>query len=237
MKQESTREKVYAIIREAIISGKLKTGQRITEIQLSDDFHVSRAIVREALQQLAHEGLVEQNSYKGTRVVQLSAEQVDEIISLRLLLEAEAVRQAKRRLTEADKRQLKAMVGKLESSRANPTLYRELDLGLHEKIWELSGNGTLGKLLTQVTVPLFAMATITSSTKFIRASQSRDDHQPSDHTTLVEKLCDGTSAEAVEAMQSHIERNWKNIRQFFAEFVKIEQAGRPAAKTQKRRAA
>lgn len=209
----------------------------MTEIQLSEDFHVSRAIVREALQRLAHEGLVEQNSYKGTRVIQLSANQVDEIISLRLLLEAEAVRQAKRRLTEADKKQLKTMVGKLESSRANPKLYRELDLNLHEKIWELSGNGTLCKLLTQVTVPLFAMATITSSAKFIRARQSGDDHQPGEHTTLIEKLCDGTDAEAVEAMQAHIQRNWQNVRQFFAEFIKTEQEQAPVIKSQKRRRA
>lgn len=173
IKQESTRVKVCSAIREAILTGKLKTGQRVTEVQLANSFNVSRAVVREALQQLTHEGLLEQNSYKGTRVVQLSAKQVDEIISLRVLLESEAVRAAKKRITEADKKALRSHAAKLESSKKNYKVHAELDLSLHEKIWEIAGNETLSKLLVQVTVPLFAMGNIVRHSKMLVEEQPR----------------------------------------------------------------
>ncbi|MGH9839722.1 MAG: GntR family transcriptional regulator [Blastocatellia bacterium] len=89
VKQESTRDKVYQAIKDAILAGRLELGERITEPILASEFYVSRAVIRESLQRLAHEGLVEQNSYKGTRVVQLSPEQIDEHLSARLLLETE----------------------------------------------------------------------------------------------------------------------------------------------------
>ena len=94
VKRESTKDKVYLLIREAIFLGKLKTGQRIAEVPLAEEFSVSRAIVREALQRLSHEGLVEHNSFKGARVIHLSPTQVDEIVHVRLLLESDAVRLA-----------------------------------------------------------------------------------------------------------------------------------------------
>lgn len=234
IKQESTRVKVCSAIREAILTGKLKTGQRITEVQLATDFNVSRAVVREALQQLTHEGLLEQNSYKGTRVLQLSARQVDEIISLRVLLEAEAVRAAKARITEADKKTLRSWAAKLEGSKKNYNAHAELDLGLHEKIWELAGNETLSKLLAQVTVPLFAMGNIVRHSKVFVEERTKTKIEPVDHTLLVEKICDGSVKEAVAAIQSHVTHNWKHIREYFEEFIEREREGRlPKSSTKK----
>ncbi len=103
VKQESTRTKVYTALREAIISGKLRTGQKLTEIGLATTFKVSRSIIREALRELVRDGLVEQNAYKSTTVVRLTPEQVDEILTVRLLLESEAVRLAHARLTNDDR--------------------------------------------------------------------------------------------------------------------------------------
>jgi len=65
--REATREKVCAAIRDAIVTGKLEIGQRLPELQLTRDFRVSRAVIREALQQLAYEGLVEQNINRAPR--------------------------------------------------------------------------------------------------------------------------------------------------------------------------
>lgn len=219
VRQESTRDKVRAAIKEAILAGRLKTGERLTEILLSREFNVSRAVIREALQQLAHEGLVEQNSYKGTRVVQLSPQQIDEFLAARLLLEGEIVRQAQARLTDEDKKQLKAMARKLESVVNNPQLYAELDLALHERIWELSGNQTFGKLLTQITSPLFAMGTIMRYSTAVKDGHAKKLDRPSDHTRLIAAICDGTADEAVRAMREHITHNWKPTRQGVAELL------------------
>jgi DNA-binding GntR family transcriptional regulator len=222
VKQESTRDKVYQAIKDAILAGRLELGERITEPILASEFQVSRAVVREALQQLAHEGLVEQNSYKGTRVVQLSPEQIDEHLSARLLLETEIVRQAKEKLTDEDRKQLKAMARKLESVVNNPQLYAELDLRLHGRIWELSGNQTFQKLLEQVTTPLFAMGTITRYAARYAASDGRrakSPARPSDHIKLIEAICDGMREEAIAAIQEHVTYNWRMTREKVEELL------------------
>ena len=222
IRQESARHKVYVAIREAILSGRLRTGQRITELQLTRELNISRAIIREALQQLAHEGLVEQNAYKGTRVVCLSPDQVDELFSLRTLLEGEAIRQAKVHLQEGDREVLQAMLSRLEDATTDGDLYAKLDLALHSKIWELSRNRTLEKLLMQVTAPLFAMGGIVR-----RASLPGIQRAHADHTVVVAALCEGTADEAAEAIRAHIAQNREQVRTNFKLFVESERDAAP----------
>ncbi|HEU0141030.1 MAG TPA: GntR family transcriptional regulator [Bryobacteraceae bacterium] len=220
LKQESTSDRIYAAIREAIFSGRLKTGQRLTEIQMAKEFEVSRASLREALQRLSHEGLVELNSYKGARVIELTPEQLDEMLALRLLLEAEAVRQAKRRLTQTDRDVLYAIARKLHNPGVNPRAYPTFDFELHQTIWEISGNRTLQRHLSLLVSPLFAMGTI------LRYSESSRDRSDStrdagvDHISLVEAICDGTEERAIELMQRHILDNWKVTRSRIESFMK-----------------
>ncbi len=211
VKRESTRDKVYLQIREAIFMGKLKTGQRIAEVPLAEEFSVSRAIVREALQRLSHEGLVEHNSFKGARVVHLSPQQIDEIVHVRLLLESDAVRLAHGRMTGGDRDELRRRLETMRQFAGDPGAYRDLDLKLHARIWELSGNETLAKMLMQVVLPLFAMGAL------LRHSTLRA--KPGDHTALVEKLCAGAADEAVREMQFHITENWKNTRRALEEYL------------------
>src|SRR5262245_62026610 len=78
VQRESTRERVCTALRDAIYSGKLKLGQRLTELELTRELQVSRPVVREALQQLAHEGMIQLNSYRGAQVIDLTTEQIDE---------------------------------------------------------------------------------------------------------------------------------------------------------------
>ena len=146
VKRESARQKVYAAIRDAILGGQVRTGQRLVEIPLARQFDVSRAVVREALQQLAHEGLVEQNSYKGTHVVRLSPEEIDEIVHVRLLLECDAAAVAARRLKPPQKAELREMARKLAGER-DATQFSQADFQLHRRIWALAGNTTAARLL------------------------------------------------------------------------------------------
>ena len=157
-----------------------------------------------------------QNSYKGTNVIKLSSKEVDEILSVRILLESEAVREAKQRLTEKDKKDLRAMVEKLDSTE-DPFPHTELDFQFHQKIWELSGNETLKRLLIHLSAPFFAMAVI------VRQSKRFDPHSEKakigKHSKLINALTDGETEEAVQAMREHIEQNRKNIGKNFDEFV------------------
>ena len=218
VRRESTREKVYSAIREAVLDGRLGLGQRLTEISLAKDFGVSRAVIREALQQLAHDGLVEQNAYRSSNVVNLSPEQVDEIISTRILLESEAVRRALTNITAAEIRYLQNLMKQIQDAASDAEAVSELDLAFHEKIWELSGNTTLRKILLQITAPLFAMGSIMRHTR--RGGQgAKAVFRRSSHSDVVDALKIGDEAKAVEAIQKHIAENWQLIRQHVVEYL------------------
>jgi DNA-binding GntR family transcriptional regulator len=212
VKRESTREIVCAAIREAIFYGHLKIGQRLREVALAEQFRVSRPVIREALQHLAHEGLIEINSFRGAQVVDLTPEQVDETLELRFLLEPEAVRLAKKNLTGADKQRLRAMVDKMHAAERESRDFARLDFDLHENIWRLARNETLLKHLTLLTLPLFAMGTIMRRSGRLTAVAGKDGVRYGDHTSLIQAICDGSESEAVEAMRNHIRENWPRTR-------------------------
>jgi DNA-binding GntR family transcriptional regulator len=78
-------------LRDEILSGDLAPGQRLVEEQIRQRFAISRAPLREALRTLANQGLVEHLPRRGTRVTELSAEDVDQLFALRSLLERHAI--------------------------------------------------------------------------------------------------------------------------------------------------
>lgn len=222
IERKSSRNRVYDAIREAIFSGKLSPGQKLTETQLAKDFDVSRVVIREALQQLAHDGLVVQSSYKGTNVIRLMSKEVNEILLVRMILEAEAVREAKKRLTAEDKAELEAIVDELDSTE-DPFRHTVLDFNFHQRIWELSGNETLRKTLVHLSAPFFAMAVI------VRHSKRFDPYTTNKakigkHSKLIKALVHGKTEEAVSAMREHIEQNRNNMGKSFDEFVETETA-------------
>lgn len=219
VKQESTRDKVYAALRDAVISGRLRTGEKLTEVGLASTFKVSRSVIREALRELVRDGLVEQNAYKSTTVVRLTPQQVDEILSVRLLLESEAVRLVHGRLSEADRSRLRTMADELDQARDERTRHASLDLALHAELWRLSGNRTLESILRQLTAPLFAMGVIVRSSPAIRTMGS-EPARPADHQVLVQAICDGTEDEAVAALAAHVRLNWQRIKQHLETFEK-----------------
>ncbi|QNI35749.1 GntR family transcriptional regulator [Edaphobacter albus] len=222
VRRESTREKVHSAIRSAILDGRLRLGQRLTEISLAKDFGVSRAVVREALQELAHDGLVEQNAYRGSSVVSLTPEQVDEIISTRVLLEAEAVRLAVKSITAADVTYLEKLTRQIHDARTDPDATSELDLSFHEKLWELSGNGTLQKVLLQITAPLFAMGAIMRHAERTNRTPLRKTIQRSSHAALMEHIKSRNANKAATAIREHIEANWMLIRSHLEEYLQAE---------------
>lgn len=219
VRRDSATTKVYAAIRGAILSGQVRTGQRLVEIPLAKQFAVSRAVVREALQRLAHEGLVQQSSYKGTRVVRLSPEEIDEIVHVRLLLECDAAARAATRLTPMGKSALRALAKKMGVER-DITQFSQLDLQLHQQIWEIAENATAARLLEQVAAPLFAMSLLMrNSEKKRSATQQRR----GDHTPLVEEICSGDEARASEAMRFHLTENWTALKKRLIEFLKEQE--------------
>jgi DNA-binding GntR family transcriptional regulator len=86
------RIQVANSLRGAILSGRLRPGTQLVETALADQLNVSRAPIREAIQILENDGLVETIAYKGKRVKPLTAREVAETYSLREVYEVMAVR-------------------------------------------------------------------------------------------------------------------------------------------------
>jgi DNA-binding GntR family transcriptional regulator len=221
VRRESTRDRVVAAIREAILSGRLSTGQRLAEIPLAMEFRVSRAVVREALQQLAHEGLVELSSFRGAQVVDLTPAEVDEIVSVRLLLEAEAVRLARLRMKDKDRSRLRELARELEDSRHDTQRFAQLDMRFHSTLWELSGNQTLCRHLVLLTRPMFSMGTIVRHSRLL-AEDGSVAYPRGEHKSLAEKICDGDEREAIDAIRNHILENWTRARSAIERYREAE---------------
>lgn len=88
---KSLREQVLGILRDAILNGDFKPGQAIVETELATQLGVSRAPIREALQRLNSEGLLEMVPYHPTVVKRLNKKDIEELYSLRIVLETFAV--------------------------------------------------------------------------------------------------------------------------------------------------
>lgn len=155
-------EQVAAHIREAILRGQLRPGQRLVERSLAQTAGTSQASVREALQLLQHEGLITRKTNTATYVTELSASRLREILSVRMQLEPYAAWLASRRLQPPDRDALAALVESMGNHAQHQDLYicsRE-DFSFHQRIWQCSGNGTLSRMLTQICTGYFAYSSI-----------------------------------------------------------------------------
>lgn len=139
---ESRREKVVQILRSAITSGQLPPGHRLVEFELADQMGTSRAPIREALRQLEQEGLVVSYPYRGTEVLGVSQDEIEEVlVPIRLTLERFAFRRAMPLLTEEDKAELARLIDEMRSAAetGNSEAVADADVQFHELVIVRSG--------------------------------------------------------------------------------------------------
>jgi DNA-binding GntR family transcriptional regulator len=136
---DSRRHQAAHILREAIVTGRLQPGDRLRELELSDQLQVSRAPLREAMRQLEQEGLLVSYPYRGTEVLGVSQEEIEEIlIPIRLTLERFAVKHALRAMGEADFQHLAAIVADMRAAAAegNAVALSDADIRFHDALIE-----------------------------------------------------------------------------------------------------
>lgn len=133
---------VVRVLRDAIITGSLRPGDRLVERDLSERMGISRGPVREALRQLQQEGLVVSFPYRGTEVAGISREEVEEIlVPLRLVLERFAFRHALPSMTERDFAELEGLVAAMREAARKEDLAGvvDADVRFHELVFAKSG--------------------------------------------------------------------------------------------------
>jgi len=175
---ETLKDRTVEVLTDAILNGKLKPGERLNESQLARELHISRAPVREALQQLQEQSLILSIPRRGMFVVSLDDEDIQQINSLRVVMEAEALRLARKNRTPQSEKKLEQLIQTMETSEPTPTkLSMRIDFEFHRTVWSYSGNAYLEKILTSLTAPLFAHSVRT----LLRGDRLRmvlDSHRP-----------------------------------------------------------
>jgi DNA-binding GntR family transcriptional regulator len=109
-------ERVYAQLRQAILDGHLKAGERMREFDLAEQFGVSRTPVREALKKLAVEGLVVDMPGRGLVITEPSPNEILDAYLVREMLEGLAARLAADRATETDRIHLTAVLRQIQNA-------------------------------------------------------------------------------------------------------------------------
>jgi DNA-binding GntR family transcriptional regulator len=151
------KDQVSHLVRGAILSGRIKAGERLNESKLARDLGVSRIPIREALQELQERGLVINIPRRGKFVISLSEEEIQKINSLRVILEGEALRLCRANVSSQGVQSLKNVIEKMTESGELPEIEAAaLDLEFHRTIWGFSRNEYLVRSLESVAVPLFA---------------------------------------------------------------------------------
>jgi DNA-binding GntR family transcriptional regulator len=209
----------------------MKPGERVNESQLARELKVSRAPIREALQQLQEQGLIINHPRRGMFVVHLEDEDLQKINSVRLIVEAEALRLARANFTAAAQAKLVQILERMERAEgAAPSVRVKLDVEFHKAIWSLTGNEFLERTLASLTAPLFAYGVI----RAMKADKVR--HVIHSHRPLLEFLTGKTEEPAERVLADHLKVPWHEPYRFssFSDTVEVgpqrRRAGRPGAR-------
>ncbi|MCP3728742.1 GntR family transcriptional regulator [Paraburkholderia sp. CNPSo 3272] len=138
-KPDSTADAVAASLRELIAIGEVVDGTRLVERELADRFAVSRIPLREALQKLESEGLIEINRNRGAVVRTLTPIDVEEIYSLRMLLEGDAIYRAVKHMDDETLARVE-LVHRLLGEAKTREKQGELNREFHELLYAPCGN-------------------------------------------------------------------------------------------------
>ena len=197
-------------IRNAILTAVFKPGERLNETHLAHQFGVSRIPVREALLQLQEQGLVMNHPRRGMFVVMLNEEDVQRINSLRIVLEAEAIKLCRVNLTSKSEKRLKSLVDQMESASTGSDFdASKLDLEFHRTIWSVSGNPYLEKTLNSLVTVLFAYQALS----YMTVPNSL--HWPlRHHRDLLDVILGKSHVSAEAAIMTHLRHRYTNPERF-----------------------
>lgn len=160
---QTAPEAAAQAIREAIISGELKGGDRIVEQKWAARLGIGQPTLREALHELEHQGLLDKLPQRGTYVAQLEAEDYRLIQEVRIPLEAIAVGKAAENFTAEVDQEFTILVRTMAGSglgQMDVRGFHDSDVLFHRRIWELADNKYLKDALEAITFRLFVFSIV-----------------------------------------------------------------------------
>lgn len=177
---KSLSDQIYESLRESIIKGELRPGDRITELEIAKNFGVSQAPVREAFLRLVEDDLVVSHRYKGTFVSNISIDEIDELYSFRLHMEEMALKRACERITEEDIKILESFYQEMIRAGEENDLdnLRNADVNFHTHIYKIADHKFMYQVWKTLSSKLNRTWYLTSQMYFANLSEVASIHEP-----------------------------------------------------------
>lgn len=201
------RDVVFNSIRNAIIKGELKPGERLLEIQLAEKLGVSRTPVREAIRKLENEGLVTMLPRRGATVSGITIKHLQDVLEIRTALGELAVKLACMRITPEALEELKTIEAELEAKKDSDDVFElsNIDEKLHEKIYLATNNPRLIQMLGNLKEQLYRYRL-----EYMKAKDKRE-ALLEEHRDIIAAIEKGNPDEGIKAIRKHIQSQAEEI--------------------------
>lgn len=195
------RDVVFNTLRQAILRGELKPGERLMEIQLANKLGVSRTPIREAIRKLELEGLVLMIPRKGAEVAEITEKSLRDVLEVRRALEELAVELVCEKITEEQIQDLKDAAEEFKESLESGDITRiaEADVKFHDVIYMATDNQKLIQLLNNLREQMYRYRV-----EYLKRS---DFHQQliDEHEEIIETIENGQKDRAVQVVCQHVD--------------------------------
>jgi len=196
----SIADQVYEHLRSAILSGELAQGARVIESQIATSLQISRAPVREAVNRLLQDGLLESKTHFGPSVIQMTPEKIRYLYDLRAAVERLAIREVVRRRNQLNLAPLHACVTEMKRRARKKDLAGlvEVELEFHRLLCDLAGNPYVTRVYTMLDAQL-RMALTIDNAHYDNLNDVADEHEP-----ILEAIQSGNANKVADLIEAHI---------------------------------
>lgn len=196
--RQTAHEYVREVLRRAILNGELASGSRLVQAELAATLEVSTTPVREALRDLASEGLIRFDPHRGAVVTELNPDELKEIYAIRQILEPYAMRQAVPALSENQLEMLRKLHQKMIDEKHSAS-FVDLNRTFHMAIYEAVASPRLTAIIRGLEDA--AVMYIGASLKTVEGLRETAVH---DHGEILAALENRDVEAAVEAVKRHL---------------------------------
>lgn len=216
------RERIVEFIKDAIISGSLKPGERVPESEIAERFGISRTPIREAFRQLESDGFLVMTPRKGAVVSPITDKDVREFYAIKSLLEGYAAGEACEKLTDKEIKKLKDLNTEMikNEEKGHVKTFFKLDNQFHEIFIKACGNEKLYTLINQL-VEQFERFRITAL-----SLPGRMKNSVRQHNEIVEAIEKRDKVLAAKLVRANAESNCEVlVRELLKEGVALGEKG------------
>ncbi|MBV8734935.1 MAG: GntR family transcriptional regulator, partial [Solirubrobacterales bacterium] len=215
LENRTLREQVADHLREEILSSRLAPGVELSEVALARSLGISRGPLREALGQLAAEGLVTIVPRRGAVVKRLTRQEFIDAYQVREALESLAIKLAVPRLSEREKGELHRMAEQMEraAAKANADRFFELNRQFHARLVRASGNSKLEEVHSQLVAQ---MGRLMKQSVQLRGGIEQS---AAEHRAILEAVDAGDPERAAQLLEDHIEVPQRVLRSLAAQEI------------------